>query len=312
MRFQHFIDAQAPVIDAVMAELAAGRKRTHWMWFIFPQLTMLGRSSTAKHFGIDTVDEARAYLAQPVLGQRLKACTRSVLAHDGPSANAIFGSPDDLKFRSCMTLFSLAAPDEPLFRQALERFCAGRPDPLTVAACAGGDGSTRAPSPRAEAGASHAGAMIEIRPAALPADLPVVRRLLREYADGLGVDVCFQDFEAELASLPGKYAPPRGRLLLAWNDHRAVGCVALRPIDDETCEMKRLYVKPEERALHLGRRLAERICREARATGYRRMCLDTLPTMHAALGLYASLGFRPVAPYVFNPVAGALFLGLDL
>ena len=127
---------------------------------------------------------------------------------------------------------------------------AGRPDPLTVAACAGGDGSTRAPSPRAEAGASHAGAMIEIRPAALPADLPVVRRLLREYADGLGVDLCFQDFEAELASLPGKYAPPRGRLLLAWNDHRAVGCVALRPIDDETCEMKRLYVQPEERALH--------------------------------------------------------------
>jgi uncharacterized protein (DUF1810 family) len=132
---QRFVDAQAPVIDAVMAELEAGEKRTHWMWFIFPQLKTLGRSSTAKYYGIDSVDEARAYLAQPVLGGRLKACARAVLTHHNKSANAIFGSPDDLKFRSSMTLFSIASPEEPLFRQALERFCQGLSDPLTVASC---------------------------------------------------------------------------------------------------------------------------------------------------------------------------------
>jgi ribosomal protein S18 acetylase RimI-like enzyme len=154
--------------------------------------------------------------------------------------------------------------------------------------------------------------MIEIRPAELPADVPVVRQLFREYADGLGIDLCFQDFEAELASLPGKYVPPQGRVLLAWDGGRAVGCVALRPIHGETCEMKRLYVQPGARAQQLGRRLAQRICREAREAGYRRICLDTLPTMSAAIRLYSTLGFQPIAPYVFNPVAGVLFLGLDL
>jgi ribosomal protein S18 acetylase RimI-like enzyme len=154
--------------------------------------------------------------------------------------------------------------------------------------------------------------MIDIRPARLPGDIPVVRQLFREYAAGLGVDLCFQDFETELATLPGKYAPPRGRLILAWDGGGAVGCVALRPIDDAACEMKRLYVQPNARARQLGHNLAERICREARDAGYRRICLDTLPTMTAAIRLYSSLGFRPVAPYVFNPVEGALFLGLDL
>jgi uncharacterized protein (DUF1810 family) len=137
MELQGFVDAQAPVIDAVVAELEAGAKRTHWMWFIFPQLKTLGRSSTARHYGLESVEEARAYLADPVLGERLKACTRAVLAHRGTSVAAIFGSPDDLKFRSCMTLFSLAAPEETLFLQALDQFCEGRRDPLTVAACAG-------------------------------------------------------------------------------------------------------------------------------------------------------------------------------
>ena len=141
MDLQRFLEAQAPVIDAVLAELEAGRKRSHWMWFVFPQLASLGRSSTARYYGIESVDEARAYLAEPVLGERLKACTRAVLGHPDRSAHAIFGSPDDLKFRSCMTLFGLAAPEEPLFRQALERFCEGRPDPLTVEACRGHDGS---------------------------------------------------------------------------------------------------------------------------------------------------------------------------
>jgi uncharacterized protein (DUF1810 family) len=138
MDLQRFVDAQAPVIDTVVAELEAGAKRTHWMWFIFPQLKTLGRSSTARYCGLESVDEARAYLADPVLGERLKACTRAVLAHRDKSVGAIFGSPDDLKFRSCMTLFSLAAPTEPLFRQALDQFCKRQRDPLTVAACAGG------------------------------------------------------------------------------------------------------------------------------------------------------------------------------
>lgn len=154
--------------------------------------------------------------------------------------------------------------------------------------------------------------MSEIRFAELPGDVPVVCRLFREYAESLGIDLCFQDFEKELASLPGKYSPPRGRLMLAWQNDEAVGCVALRPIDGEHCEMKRLYVKPEARAQRLGCRLVERICFEARAAGYRRMCLDTLPSMSSAIHLYAALGFRPIEPYVFNPVEGAIFLCLDL
>lgn len=154
--------------------------------------------------------------------------------------------------------------------------------------------------------------MIALRAADLPRETDTVRRLFREYADGIGVDLCFQDFESELAGLPGKYAPPKGRLILACDDERAVGCVALRPVDDESCEMKRLYVRPEVRAHRVGRRLAERICDEARAAGYRRICLDTLPTMTSALGLYRSLGFRPIEAYVFNPIEGAVFLSLDL
>ena len=154
--------------------------------------------------------------------------------------------------------------------------------------------------------------MSSIRPALIPGDLEVVRRLFREYADGLGIDLCFQDFEAELTSLPGKYAQPAGRLLLAWDGDTATGCVALRPLEDGASEMKRLYVSPQARGAQLGRRLAERICNEARAAGYLRICLDTLPSMTAAVALYTSLGFRPTAPYVFNPVPGAMFLALEL
>ena len=152
----------------------------------------------------------------------------------------------------------------------------------------------------------------DIRTAELPADLPVVRRLFRQYAESLGIDLGFQDFEAELISLPGKYSPPRGCLLLAWNGDRALGCAALRPIDHNVCEMKRLYVHPDARAQGVGRRLAERILQEARVIGYRSMYLDTLPSMTSALHLYYDLGFRPVEPYVFNPIDGAIFLGLDL
>jgi GNAT superfamily N-acetyltransferase len=154
--------------------------------------------------------------------------------------------------------------------------------------------------------------MTVIRDARFPQDRERVIGLFREYAASLGFDLCFQDFETELTTLPGKYAPPDGRLLLAWNDDHAVGCVALRPIDRERCEMKRLYVQPVMRGTGLGRRLAERICDEARAAGYRQICLDTLPSMQAAVGVYTGLGFTPVDPYVFNPLPGALFLGRTL
>ncbi len=154
--------------------------------------------------------------------------------------------------------------------------------------------------------------MIEICPARFPADLSIARRLFREYADSLDIDLCFQDFDTELANLPGKYAEPHGQLLLAWDGDRAVGCVALRRIDRDTCEMKRLYIQPQARAQQLGRRLAEKICQQARDAGYQRICLDTLATMRPALRLYGVLGFQAIEPYVFNPIDGAIFLGLDL
>lgn len=152
--------------------------------------------------------------------------------------------------------------------------------------------------------------MIEIYPVATAEDLEHARDLFREYAAGLGVDLCFQGFEGELANLPGKYAPPAGRLLLAHRGAEALGCVALRPLGDGACEMKRLYVRPAARGEQLGRRLAERICQEAREAGYSRICLDTLPSMAAAQRIYADLGFREIEPYVFNPVTGARFLAL--
>jgi uncharacterized protein (DUF1810 family) len=131
---ERFVTAQAPVFETVLAELRAGRKRSHWMWFVFPQLRGLGQSATARFYGIASIDEARAYLAHPVLGPRLDLCTTIVLGSEGPSLHAIFGSPDDMKFRSCMTLFSLAT-DDPAnpFRQALDRWCSGRPDERTLA-----------------------------------------------------------------------------------------------------------------------------------------------------------------------------------
>jgi ribosomal protein S18 acetylase RimI-like enzyme len=154
--------------------------------------------------------------------------------------------------------------------------------------------------------------MIDIRPADFSIDLPTVRELFGEYAAGLGIDLAFQNFDTEMKSLPGKYAPPKGRVLLAWSNSHPVGCVGLRPIDDTRCEMKRLYVRPEMRSLQLGRRLTEDICNEARSIGYRQICLDTLPTMTSAIRLYTALGFQPIAPYVFNPIEGAIFLGRTL
>jgi uncharacterized protein (DUF1810 family) len=129
---RRFVAAQAPVMGDVLAELRAGAKRTHWMWFVFPQLAGLGHSPTARHFAIASLAQARAYLHHPVLGARLVDCARLVNGHPGLSASRIFGTPDDLKFRSSMTLFSCAAPDEPAFAAALDQFFAGRPDPLTL------------------------------------------------------------------------------------------------------------------------------------------------------------------------------------
>lgn len=150
--------------------------------------------------------------------------------------------------------------------------------------------------------------MIEIRAATLPHEIDAARRLMTEYAASLDVDLGFQGFDAELARLPGEYSAPQGRLLVAWRDDEAVGCVAMRPLANGDCEMKRLYVRPSVRGERLGRRLAERVCDEARAAGHRRICLDTLPSMESAQALYRSLGFDPIAPYVFNPVPGTRYL----
>ena len=127
-----FIEAQAPVYAAVCAELAAGRKTSHWIWFIFPQLKGLGRSGTARFYGIESKDEALAYWQHPVLGPRLKHCAQLVLNTRGKSAHDIFGTPDDLKLRSCMTLFSMVDGDEPVFAQVLARFFQGELDVKTI------------------------------------------------------------------------------------------------------------------------------------------------------------------------------------
>ena len=130
---QRFLQAQDPVFERVCAELSAGNKATHWMWYVFPQLKALGRSSTAHFYGIRSLDEARAYWEHPTLGPRLARCTTLALHVADKSAHDIFHSPDDLKFRSCMTLFAQAAPDEPLFQKALDRFFDGAGDEATLA-----------------------------------------------------------------------------------------------------------------------------------------------------------------------------------
>lgn len=133
-----FVAAQEGVYPRALAELRAGDKRSHWMWFIFPQIAGLGASPMARRYAIGSLAEAEAYAAHPVLGARLRACTAAVNAVAGRSAHAIFGAPDDLKFRSSMTLFARAAPGEPLFADALARYFDGAPDPRTLAKLAAG------------------------------------------------------------------------------------------------------------------------------------------------------------------------------
>jgi putative acetyltransferase len=159
-----------------------------------------------------------------------------------------------------------------------------------------------------------ASSTIDIAPAHLPDDIEGVRELFAEYIDSLGIELCFQDVGAELAQLPGKYAPPRGVILVARDvAGAALGCVALRPWPQPgVCEIKRLYVRPAVRGQALGRRLASAVIAWAAQAGYARVLPDTLATMQAARQLYVALGFRPVAPYYDNPVPGTLYMALEL
>lgn len=149
-----------------------------------------------------------------------------------------------------------------------------------------------------------------------PAWFAATREIFREYANGLGVDLCFQNFDEELAGLPGEYAPPSGALLLATVDGELAACGALRALADvdyaNACEMKRLYVRPAFRGYGLGRLLAQALIDRATEAGYSTMLLDTLDDMEAARGLYATLGFEEIPPYYYNPIAGAHYLKVEL
>ncbi|MCY1004127.1 GNAT family N-acetyltransferase [Nannocystis pusilla] len=153
---------------------------------------------------------------------------------------------------------------------------------------------------------------IDVVHATSAAQIEQARALFREYQASLAVDLCFQGFADELMRLPGAYAPPSGRLLLCTVDAVPQGCVALQALGAADCEMKRLYVRSEQRGLGLGQRLLGQVLAEARALGYRRMFLDTLPSMTRAIAMYEALGFQDVAPYRPNPVPGARYLALAL
>ena len=149
--------------------------------------------------------------------------------------------------------------------------------------------------------------MVEYR-TDLPEDLPAMRELFQEYGRSLGIDLSFQGFNEELASLPGKYAPPQGAVIIARRGDVPCGCVALRRIDEHACEMKRLYVRPGNRGLRIGWELVTRIIETGKARGYEAMRLDTLPSMANAVSLYRSFGFQEIDSYIFNPIPGALFM----
>jgi GNAT superfamily N-acetyltransferase len=154
--------------------------------------------------------------------------------------------------------------------------------------------------------------MLKISPAETEEDIKIFKTLLEEYADSLGIDLGFQNFQEELANLPGRYARPDGCILLARHNGEVAGCVALRKLSDSICEGKRLYVRPQSRGLHIGRKLVEALIEEARKIGYTRMRGDTLASMKTAQALYASLGFKHIEPYCYNPTEGAVFIELKL
>lgn len=153
---------------------------------------------------------------------------------------------------------------------------------------------------------------MRIQDADAPEFIEIVRSLFREYESTVNVCLCFQGFEKELASLPGEYARPSGRLLLAFEGDEAVGCGAFRRLEDDVCEMKRLFVRPRHQGKAIGSALARALIGNAQAAGYSRMRLDTMPSMHRAIAMYRSLGFREIPAYRFNPVPGSLFLELQL
>ena len=178
---------------------------------------------------------------------------------------------------------------------------------------------TQPPASRTRASAPHHQSLssrkqgVSILQARTPEQVAAARDLFNEYASSLGFSLCFQSFDKELAQLPGIYAPPSGRLLLAEQLGQYAGCIALHALEQDICEMKRLYVRPQFRGVNLGRKLVETVVTEARSIGYARMRLDTVPSvMGKAVELYRQLGFRGIEPYVFNPVEGAIYLELEL
>jgi ribosomal protein S18 acetylase RimI-like enzyme len=158
----------------------------------------------------------------------------------------------------------------------------------------------------------HEAVMLSIIQARGSEELQCVRTLFEEYAASLNFDLCFQNFDEELANLAGEYSSPQGCILLALQDGQPAGCVALHRLDDGICEMKRLYVRPSFRAMGIGKVLAEAIIAEAQRKGYKKMCLDTVPSMREAQLLYQSMGFKDVEPYRYNPICGTRFMELVL
>lgn len=154
---------------------------------------------------------------------------------------------------------------------------------------------------------------IHLKQAKEPDEIEYAKKLFLEYAQSLNFDLCFQDFDKELESLPGKYTPPSGRLTLCYADDKPAGCIALRKIDEDTCEMKRLYVKPEYRGLKLGKKLSEYLLDEARKIGYKKMRLDTIAaSMQHAFNLYKQMGFYEIKPYNYNPQPGVKYMEILL
>jgi ribosomal protein S18 acetylase RimI-like enzyme len=154
--------------------------------------------------------------------------------------------------------------------------------------------------------------MLKIIQAESESELNHIRELFKEYTDSLGFDLSFQNFEQEFAELPGKYASPQGRLLLAIDDDKIVGCVGLRKLEKNICEMKRLYIRPQFRGKKFGRTLAQKVVDEARLIGYKYMRLDTVPWMNEAIALYRSMGFNEISPYRYNPIKDTLYFELKL